>query len=164
MPPEDSSATPWHRDRSARRLIVYRYLPWLASLSLAWEIAQLPLYTIWQEGSPAWIAFAVAHCTAGDAMIGLAALAIALTTMRSRELRSWRWLRIASLTAIIALAYTVFSEWRNTALLGNWAYSTLMPVIGTDGVSIGLAPLLQWLVIPPLALRLSQVRRRGASA
>jgi hypothetical protein len=28
-------------------MILRRYLPWLAGLNLAWEIAQLPLYTIW---------------------------------------------------------------------------------------------------------------------
>ena len=151
--------TPWHRDPGGRRLIGYRYLPWLAGLSLAWEIAQLPLYTIWNEGSAAWIAFAVAHCTAGDAMIGLAALAIALTLTRSGPLPEWRWRRIASLMVILAVAYAAFSEWRNTVLLGNWSYSTLMPVIGADGARIGLAPLLQWLVVPPLALHLARRRR-----
>lgn len=37
----------------------------MAALNLLWEIAQLPLYTIYEEGEPAAIAFAVAHCTAG---------------------------------------------------------------------------------------------------
>jgi hypothetical protein len=50
-------------------LIVRRYLPWLGSLSLLWELAQLLLYTIWSKGSPAYIAFAVVHYTLGDALI-----------------------------------------------------------------------------------------------
>ena len=53
----------WYADRAAWRLIGLRYLPWLAGLSLAWEIAQLPLYTLWREDSLAWIAFSVVHCT-----------------------------------------------------------------------------------------------------
>ena len=39
---------PWFRDPETRRLIALRYLPRLAGLSVIWEIAQLPLYTIWQ--------------------------------------------------------------------------------------------------------------------
>jgi hypothetical protein len=47
-------------------------------LNLAWEIAQLPLYTIWWTDPGPRIAFAVLHCTAGDLMIGAASLAAAL--------------------------------------------------------------------------------------
>jgi hypothetical protein len=66
----------WYRDPEAWWLIACAYLPWLGGLNLAWEIAQLPLYTIWTEAPPAGIAFAVAHCTAGDLLIGSAALVI----------------------------------------------------------------------------------------
>ena len=31
-------------------------------LHLTWEIAQLPLYTLWREETPAYIAWAVIHC------------------------------------------------------------------------------------------------------
>ena len=78
----------WYRDAAARSLIRRRYLPWLAGLSLVWEIAQLPLYTIWDDGRPAYIAYAVLHCTAGDVLIGLAALAIALIITQVPSLRS----------------------------------------------------------------------------
>ena len=59
----------WLRDAAARRFIALGYLPWLAGLSLTWEIAHLPLYTIWNEASPEYMAFAVAHCTVGDLLI-----------------------------------------------------------------------------------------------
>src|SRR5438874_10314577 len=48
----------WFRDRAALALIGRRYLPWLAALNLAWELAQLPLYTIWREQSAGYVAFA----------------------------------------------------------------------------------------------------------
>ena len=48
------------------------------ALNLAWEIAQLPLYTIWWTDPGSRIAFAAAHCTVGDLMIGAASLALAL--------------------------------------------------------------------------------------
>jgi hypothetical protein len=132
-------------------------LPWLAGLNLAWEIAQLPLYTVWTEASPAYLVFTVAHCTFGDLLIGSASLALALILLHERELASWRWGRIVGLMLLLGSGYTVFSEWLNTALF-RWTYSELMPTLNLTGFSIGLSPLLQWLVIPPLTLYLSRKR------
>jgi hypothetical protein len=148
----------WYSSPAAWRLIVLRFLPWLLGLSLAWEIAQLPLYTLWREAPATWIAFSVAHCTAGDALIGVSALAAALVLTRAEEPSRWRWGRIAILTAVLAATYTVFSEWMNTAVLRSWTYSELMPVLRVAGTEIGLAPLAQWLLLPPLALRLARPR------
>jgi hypothetical protein len=148
------SAAAWYRDRDARSLIAFSYLPWLGGLNLAWETAQLPLYTLWSEASAGTIAFSVAHCTAGDIAIGAGALIMVLVVGRERALSQWRWWRIAVWTALAGAAYTVFSEWNNTAILGSWAYSGLMPVLKVAGIDIGLSPLLQWLVLPPLALYL----------
>lgn len=152
--------SPWYRDRDARALIAFGYLPWLGGLNLAWETAQLPLYTLWSEAPAGTIAFSVAHCTAGDIAIGAAALILVLVLGREGALAQWRWRRIAVLTALAGAAYTVFSEWSNTAILGSWAYSELMPVLKVAGIDIGLSPLLQWLVLPPLALVLARKFRR----
>lgn len=141
----------WYRDREALALIARRYIPWLAVLNLGWEIAQLPLYTLWAESSPAHMAFAVAHCTAGDVLIGVGALTIALMVLRVQSVPKWRWLRISVVTAIAGAGYTIISEWTNTTLF-RWAYSELMPTISAAGLQIGLSPLLQWLVLPPLSL------------
>jgi hypothetical protein len=149
------SVAAWYRDRDARSLIVFAYLPWLGALNLIWETAQLPLYTLWSEASAGTIAFSVAHCTAGDIAIGTAALIMVLVVGRERALSQWRWRRIAVWTALAGAAYTVFSEWNNTAILGSWAYSALMPVLKVAGIDIGWSPLLQWLVLPPLALYLA---------
>jgi len=145
---------PWYRHTTARALIIRRYLPWLVSLSLLWELAQLPLYTIWSKGSPAYIAFAVVHCTLGDALIGLLSLALALTVTGSRAPRRWALRSVALITALVAVAYTVFSEWMNTVALRSWEYSDLMPRVQLGTIEIGLSPLTQWLVLPPLALYL----------
>ena len=146
---------PWYRDRDARGLIVRGYLPWLAGLNLAWEMMQLPLYTLWAEATPGSIAFAVAHCTLGDVLIGSAALVLALILGREEALARWRWRRIISLMVLLAAGYTLSSEWLNTTLL-RWTYSALMPTFQLAGVQIGLSPVLQWLVIPPLALYLAR--------
>ena len=154
------SAAAWYRDRDTRRLIAFGYLPWLGGLNLAWEMAQLPLYTLWSEASAGAMAFSVAHCTAGDIAIGAAALIMVLTLGRERALSQWRWRRSAVWTALACVAYTVFSEWNNTAILGSWAYSELMPTLKVAGIGIGLSPLMQWLVLPPLALVLAGKFRR----
>ncbi len=142
----------WYADRAAWRLIGLRYLPWFVALNLAWEIVQLPLYTLWAEGSPGFIAFSVVHCTLGDAIIGAATLALALIATRAPELARWRWARIAAVAALAGAGYTIFSEWVNTVVLDNWAYSERMPVLHVFGLEIGLSPLAQWLLLPPLAL------------
>jgi hypothetical protein len=46
----------------------------MIALNLVWEVAQLPLYTLWVEATPGEIAFAILHCTGGDAMIAAASL------------------------------------------------------------------------------------------
>ena len=155
------SAAAWYLDRDARSLIAFGYLPWLGGLNLIWETAQLPLYTLWNEASAGTNAFSVAHCTAGDIAIGGAALIMVLILGRERAAAEWRWRRIAVWTALAGVAYTVFSEWNNTAILGSWAYSELMPVLKLAGIDIGLSPLLQWLVLPPLALYLAGKFRRA---
>ena len=151
---------PWYRDRASLALIGGRYLPLLAGLNLGWEIAQLPLYTLWRESSASYMAFAVAHCTIGDIFIGAAALAIALTATRAGPLASWRWRTVVGLTTLLGLAYTAASEWMNTSLRPAWQYSELMPVVALVGLRIGVSPLAQWLLLPPLALSIARKARR----
>lgn len=149
--------TGWSRDRATLRFIVRRYLPWLIGLNLGWEVIQLPLYTIWREGSAASIAFAIAHCTAGDALIGLAALALALLLLRAGPASRWNWRAVCAVVAVLGVGYTAFSEWGNTVLRPAWAYSALMPILTAGGIELGVSPLLQWLVLPPLALHFARL-------
>src|SRR5205814_10079458 len=106
----DEAGAPWYRDAATRSLILRRYLPWLAVLSLGWEIAQLPLYTLWNAAGRGYIVFAVAHCTIGDILIGTVALALSLILMPAGRTEQWPRARIAALTVSTALAYTAFSE------------------------------------------------------
>jgi hypothetical protein len=131
--------------RDSWSLILRRYLPCLALGSLLWEIAQLPLYTLWAEASPRWIAFSVVHCTAGDALIGATTLLTSLVLNRAGDPVNWPVARVITLTIVLATAYTILSEQLNLSR-GNWAYSPLMPVLPRVGV--GLAPLVQWVLVP----------------
>jgi hypothetical protein len=120
----------------------------MAAANLAWEALQLPLYTLWSTGTPAAIAWAWIHCTAGDVSIAAAAFLLARACTRGRP----RWIFVA-LLVLSGVAYTIFSEWLNVAMLGRWAYTPAMPLV--PPFSTGLAPLLQWVVLPPVALSLA---------
>ena len=83
---------------------------------------------------------------------------LALILVREGALERWRWWRIAALTAMFGVSYTGFSEWMNVKVLGTWAYAESMPVIRLWNFEIGVSPLAQWLVVPPLALWLARGR------
>ena len=119
---------------------------------LGWELLQLPLYTIWHEADAGAIAFAVAHCTLGDAVIGTAALFLALISLRAQNVAAWPWSRVALVATGIGLVYTGVSEWMNTSIRQSWQYSLLMPVVELGNVVIGVSPIVQWLLLPSIAL------------
>ena len=146
----------WYTHPESWSFILRRYLPRLAICSLAWEVVQLPLYALWAEQRIGYIAYAVAHCTAGDVLIGIAALLLALFLSGAGALASWPGTRIVIWMIVVAVAYTVLSERINLAR-GDWAYSAWMPVL--PGIGVGLAPLLQWVVVPLAAWRWANRQR-----
>jgi hypothetical protein len=127
------------------------YLLVTASLNLLWEAAHLPLYTIWTAGTLREQAFAVFHCTMGDVLIAMSSLAAALVLIGDR---AWpggrRCAAVAVLTLVIGLIYTGYSEYLNAEVRRSWTYSDLMPRL--PGLGIGLSPILQWLLVPAVAL------------
>lgn len=127
------------------------YLLFVFLANLAWEILQLPLYTIFWEKSAAEIAFAIAHCTAGDILIATVCLVAALITLGKRSWPIKGFWRVAVLTVSLGFLYTTFSEWLNLVVRESWAYSEYMPVVPL--LNVGLSPLLQWIVIPLVGLR-----------
>jgi hypothetical protein len=136
-------------DGRATRALLLRYLLLLTAMNSAWEFAQMPLYTIGQTGTPGEIAFAALHCTAGDAMIGGFAMIAAMFVAAPADWPAAGRIRVLATAILFGLAYTVFSEWLNVEVRESWAYSTLMPRIPLIGT--GLSPMLQWLLLPPLA-------------
>jgi hypothetical protein len=122
----------------------------LVPAMLTWEVAQLPLYALWRDGGSGTIAYAVLHCTLGDALIGVAALAWALLLAGDDAWPARGFTRVLGATVTVGLAYTIYSEWVNVEIRQAWAYTEAMPRLPWLGT--GLAPLLQWVVLPPLAL------------
>ena len=122
----------------------WRYLFWMGMFNLGWEVVQLPLYTLWQDDSPAFITFAVLHCTAGDVLISAISLFVARIVVGGRQWPKEDYMQVALTTIAIGVAYTIYSEWSNTVVTRSWAYSSLMPTLW----GVGLSPVLQWVLIP----------------
>lgn len=141
------------------RISFGRYLTVIAFGNLVWEMAQMPLYTLWVDGNWAQIGFAVAHCTLGDVLIGAITLFLALVLWRAKTWPHQRFGLVAVATLTMALAYTIFSEWWNVDLHQTWAYRDIMPTLPWLGT--GLTPLLQWAIVPLLALWYARNARSG---
>jgi hypothetical protein len=116
------------------------------ALNLAWEIAHVRLYTLWTSADGLSVASALFHCTLGDVAIALAMFALAVVMLGDKDWpisRSWAG---GAIVVTGALAYTAWSEWYNVYRAGSWGYTANMPLV----FGIGLSPLLQWLVLPPV--------------
>ena len=124
-----------------------------------WEVAQLPLYTLWRTGTPREIAFALFHCTVGDVLITTATFAAAVALARHFRWPPLGW-RMVFTAIILGATYTIFSEWLNVEIRRTWSYTAAMPVVPFLGT--GLTPLLQWLIVPGLALAIIGYRYRRA--
>jgi hypothetical protein len=141
-------------------------LPWVAlAIGLAaigqffWEAAQLPLYTLWRIGTPREIAFALFHCSGGGVLITTATFAAAAALAQAFRWPPFGW-RMAFTAIVLGAAYTILSEWLNVQIRRTWSYTAAMPVLPFVGT--GLTPLLQWLIVPTLALAILGYRYRRA--
>lgn len=129
-----------------RRVIVWAGLA--ATLHLVWEIAQLPLYTLWDDPDRVRIAAYVLHCLLGDVLIATAIYLLTAIVFRDLAWPVRRPWTAGGFMLAVGLGFTVFSEWVNVYVTGAWAYQPAMPLVA----GIGLTPLLQWVAVPTLML------------
>ena len=129
--------------------ILRRYLVVSIAGNLVWEILQLPLFTLWTTGTARQQAFAVFHCTVGDVMIAGLSFLVALSLVAQPNWPRSSTSRVYFLSLAAGICYTIYSEYLNTSVRGSWAYSEWMPILPFIGT--GLAPLMQWLIVPTLA-------------
>lgn len=131
-------------------------------LNYPWEFIQTPMYEGMAE-MPHWQAVQICtQATVGDAVIMLTAYWGVALLRRDRAWIAFPTLQCVSMFCLIGVGITVSIEalavrgwW-----LANWNYSTAMPTIPILGV--GLFPVLQWLVLPPLAAGLVGRQIRGS--
>ncbi len=135
------------------------YLLANTGLHLLWEMLQIPLYTVWQSGTINEIVFAVLHCTAGDVIIAISTLVLALVLLNKRDWPQQTSMLIKTTVVAAGLIYTMFSEYANLAK-GAWTYSDLMPLL--PGLDVGLGPVLQWLIVPSISLWFAEKKIRAS--
>jgi len=124
-------------------------------LELLWEVAQFPLYTVWQEGDWGYILYGLAHCTLGDLLILLVTYWVVSLLNRSRYWYRSNILVNGFLFTLLGLGYTIYSEIMNVSIKGTWDYTELMPIVPV--IEIGGMPFLQWVLVPPVVLWLMRM-------
>jgi len=102
---------------------------------------------------------ALFHCTGGDVLITTATFAAAVALARHFHWPPFGWPMVFT-AIILGAGYTIFSEWLNVEIRRTWSYTASMPVVPFLGT--GLTPLLQWLIVPGLALAVTGNRCRRA--
>jgi hypothetical protein len=117
-------------------------------LNLPWELVQVPLFA----GMPTaghWTAILVCgRATLGDVVVALVAFwAVALAAGGRGWVIAPTRGRVAGFVAV-GLLITIVMERLATGLFARWAYADAMPVVPL--LEVGLSPLLQWIVLPPL--------------
>jgi hypothetical protein len=129
-------------------------------LNYVWELAQAPLYV----GLENYDAGVFWHCfvaSLGDGVMVMIILAAGAITFHR-----WEWFQrpgvagyLIMLTAGLMLAVLVESV--AVHILERWKYTANMPTL--PGFAIGLVPIAQMLVLPPLVFRAATLLRSKAS-
>lgn len=131
-------------------------------LNFPWEVLQSPLFEGMAAAPHSIVIGACLQATLGDVVIMLLAHAsVVVVTRRRRWVLAPSRREVAGFVAV-GVAITAIIEWLATR--GHWAqtwvYSSAMPLI--PGIGVGLSPLLQWVVVPPIVLWFA--RRQSARA
>lgn len=150
------------RDGQLKRLLVtpeFNVALFAFLLNFPWEFLQVPFFA----EMPAMAHWdAVVFCTRatlGDVLIALTAFWVVAALRRSRQ-----WLRRPDAREILGfvafgIMITIALEWHATELQQRWQYAEWMPTLPLLGT--GLAPLFQWLLLPPLILWLARRQMLG---
>ena len=125
-------------------------------LNYPWEFLQAPLFDRMAAAPHRQATIACSLATVGDAMIMLVAYWIVSAFSVDRG-----WIvvpRAAQIALFVAVGATVTVVIERLVLEGlwihEWRYSASMPVL--PGIGVGLSPVLQWLLLPPLVIWFSR--------
>ena len=140
---------------SALRLSVVSVLV-AVPLNLAWEVAQMQLYAFPRQG----IVTDLVGCLVPSLGDGLMTLAIYWSGRLAFRDAAWALRpgpRGYLLMALVGFVLAVAVEWNALHRTGAWAYTPGMPLV--PGLGVGLLPVLQMLVLPPLTFLVVGRRR-----
>lgn len=118
-------------------------------LNATWEWIQSPFYIDMTSDLNTIIWYRI-HCALGDSII----LMIGYILM-SFYYRNFSWIHNSNVKhhavfVVMGTIYTLFSEYLNVYVKNSWSYSDYMPLL--PFVNIGLVPLFQWIILPPVVI------------
>ncbi len=119
-------------------------------INYPWELAQAPLYAGGNDLSAMWW-----HCfvaSLGDGVLVLLIFAIGWLAWRRHDWFERPGARGYVLMLVSGLMIAVVVEWIAVHVLQRWAYLYAMPRL--PGLDIGVVPIVQMLVLPPLIFRI----------
>lgn len=111
-----------------------------------WELAQAPLYEGMQRLRIVWW-----HCfvaSLGDGLLVLLIFAAGWMVLHRQDWFVSPGVRGYAVMLATGLVMSVSIEWIAVYIVGRWAYTERMPLV--PGLGVGLLPILQMLVLPPL--------------
>jgi hypothetical protein len=119
-------------------------------LNFVWEMLQIPFFRGMAQMRH-WDAVLICtQATLGDAGIALAAFWTVSWRSGGRDWPLRPSAAQAAGFAAVGIIVTIAFELLATQVWGLWSYSEEMPVIPI--LEVGLIPLLQWMVLPPLVI------------
>ncbi|TAL91651.1 MAG: hypothetical protein EPN69_09775 [Rhodanobacter sp.] len=128
-------------------------------INFVWEMLQMPLFSYPADSSMTQINLACIQASAGDAAMIVIAFWVVVFLQKDREWYLHPSVRSLVLFLLPGVIMTIVFEAMATGPLDRWAYTNAMPTL--PGLGTGLAPLAQWLLLPPLIIFIirHQVRR-----
>ena len=129
-------------------------------INYPWELAQSRLYKGVEDFSVAWW-----HCgiaALGDGILVLLIHAVGLGVFRKKDWFGHPGTSEFAVMSGTGLVIGVSVEWVAVYIARRWTYKTSMPLVPVLGV--GLVPVLQMLVLPPIIFRIVAAWRSRTSA
>jgi hypothetical protein len=117
-----------------------------AVFNYAWELAQSPLYIGMENLGEVWW-----HCfvaSLGDGLLVLFIFAVGWMVLHRQDWFANPGVHGYAVMLATGLVISVSIEWIAVHILGRWAYIDRMPLV--PGLRVGIVPILQMLVLPPL--------------
>ena len=121
------------------------------ALNYLWEVAQAPLYLGFEDWNSVWW-----HCfvaALGDGILVWLIFVVGWTTFRRFDWYAHLNGRALAVMLVAGLVIGIGIEWVAIDKLGRWAYTADMPLL--PGIDVGLVPVLQMLLLPPLLFRIA---------
>jgi hypothetical protein len=148
-----SSATRVRRLHLSWPFVVERALVWAGLAALlhgVWELLEFPLLAAAADFDRVRAVAALLHSILGDAFLSTAFYFVTALILRDADWPRRHAKRGAALLVVFGTGAACAMEWYRVYYLGIDAYAEVMPAIA----GIGVLPVLQWFVIPPVAVAL----------